>query len=88
MSRSRKKVGGFVDRNPFMKKYANRQLRRLSPEQFEYEFGRQARVHKYTCPWNICDWRDVYFSEAEVLHSFADYPHLKYYYIVHQYYSK
>ena len=39
MSRSRKKVLGFVDRNPFMKTYANRRIRRLKPEALEHAFG-------------------------------------------------
>ena len=90
MSRSRKKVGGFVDRNPYMKKYANRRVRRLSAEQVEHEFGggKSARVRRYTCPWDICDFKDVYFSVGEVEAMFIRHPHIRRYYKVHNFWNK
>ena len=90
MSRSRKKVGGFTDSCPYMKRYANRRLRRLSPEQAEYEFGggKSNITRRYTCPWDICDWKDLYFSMEEVRRILIRFPHLSAYYETYHFYNK
>ena len=87
MSRSRKKVLGFVDRNPFMKTYANRRIRRLKPEALEHAFGagKSNRTRRYSSPYDICDYKDVYFSENEVRYMLEKYPHLRRYYKEHSF---
>lgn len=59
MSRSYKKNVGWVDRNPFMKNYANRRLRRKSAEE-EIPNGRAYK--KYQCSWDICDFASIYYG--------------------------
>ena len=54
MSRSRKRYAGYADRNPFMKRYANRRLRRL-PVDRPIANGKSYRKH--TCSYDICDWK-------------------------------
>lgn len=56
MSRSYRKVGGWKDQNTFMKKCANRRVRHKK----DIPNGKAYR--KYTCSYDICDWRDLYFS--------------------------
>lgn len=79
MSRSFKKVAGYVDRNPFMKRYSNKSLRKASrnslqslsdPDQYD------DMVSSFSCfkrcsvnPYDICDWRFLYFSEQELMSS-------------------
>ena len=76
MSRTYKKVPGFKDRNPFMKNYSNRRLRRLSVENSLASGG---AYRKHTCPWDICDWKWFYFSKQEMIEHgesrFEMYPH-------------
>jgi hypothetical protein len=62
MSRSYKKYSGYVDRDPFMKAYANRTFRRNT---FDFPSGRSYR--KFTCSWNIKDYSSIYFSEQEAI---------------------
>lgn len=66
MSRSRKKVAGFVDRNPFMKKYANRRLRRKS---VDYEMANGKAYRKENCPYDICDHKDLYYNSVQVMYA-------------------
>lgn len=63
MSRSRKKIAGFKDRNTFMKNYANRRIRRISVDE-EIPNGKKYRL--YTESWDICDWKWFLYSEQEV----------------------
>lgn len=63
MSRSRKKIAGCKDRNPFMKNVANRKIRRISVEE-EIPNGKKYRL--YTNPWDICDWAWFLYTESEV----------------------
>lgn len=62
MSRSKKKTYGFCDRNPFMKNYSNRRLRRIPVKKTLSDGG---SYRKHTCPWDICDWRFLLHSEQE-----------------------
>ena len=55
MSRSFKKHPWVCDRNPWMKNYANRRFRRYNGE---VQNGKWYR--KYTCPYDICDWKFLY----------------------------
>lgn len=55
MSRSYKKNVWVCDRNPFMKNYANRRLRRKSS--FDDVFADRGWYKKTSCPWDICDWK-------------------------------
>ncbi len=68
MSRSYNKVAGFKDCDRFMKKYANRRLRRI-PIDIEDEFepvGDYNSYRKYTNPWNLCDWTYLYFTDSQI----------------------
>ncbi len=58
MSRSYKKHPGFVDRNPFMKRQANKKVRRTSG----ITNGKSYR--KVSDPYSICDHKDVYSNRA------------------------
>jgi hypothetical protein len=62
MARTYKKTLGFCDRNPWMKRYADRRLRCVSLEK-TLACGRA--YARYTCPWDICDWKHLYWTEAE-----------------------
>ena len=64
MARSMKKVGGWKDRHPYMKNYANRRLRRKSVD-FNLSDGKMYK--KLTCSYDICDWKSLYYTEAEVI---------------------
>lgn len=55
MSRSYQKNPWVNDRNPFMKNYANRRVRRISPYANIHADGNWYR--RYTCPYDICDWK-------------------------------
>jgi hypothetical protein len=61
MSRSTKKVFGFKDSNPFMKTYANRRLRRIK---IKDTLADGTSYRKYTCPWDISDWKYIYYTEV------------------------
>lgn len=64
MSRTYKKVLGYKDRNPFMKNYANRRLRRLSVEK-THANGKAYKKH--TCSYDICDWSWFYFNDRDLI---------------------
>jgi hypothetical protein len=70
MSRSRKKVPGWVDRNPWAKNYANRRLRRIEIKLNEdNELTNEVvpnfrKFKKYSETWNIRDWRSCLHSNA------------------------
>ena len=66
MSKSYKKTPLFCDRNPWMKKYANRRFRRHTnnPEN-EIQNGRW--YSRYTEPWDICDYKSGCFTKNKVL---------------------
>ena len=68
MSRSRKKTAGFCDRNPYMKACANRKFRRMTLDQFENGIGagKSNRHKRYSNPYDICDFKCLYFSDQEV----------------------
>lgn len=57
MSRSFKKNPGYYDRNPFMKRQANKRIRQIDPTSDTLADGKQYR--KYMCSYYICDskWR-------------------------------
>lgn len=63
MSRSYKKTPGFKDRNPYMKNYANRVVRRIP---IDKEVGDYKTYIKYNCSWDICDWKDLFYNEEQV----------------------
>lgn len=79
MSRSFKKVAGYVDRNPFMKKYSNKSLRRASraslqaisnPNEYDglissFSYFKRCSVDQY----RICDYRSLYYTERQLLAS-------------------
>lgn len=77
MSRSFKKVPGYVDRNPFMKRYSNKSLRRASRASLQAISDPNAYDHKVSSfssfkrcsvnPYDICDWRFMCFSEKELM---------------------
>jgi len=75
MSRSRKKVAGYTDRNPWMKNYANRRFRRIDCEKFDNRIGtmKSRRHRKFTCPWNICDFKQIYHTERTVIENSEKY---------------
>ena len=55
MSRSFKKNPGFFDRNTFMKRQANKRVRRL-PIDCE-SLGNGKNYRKHLCSYDICDWK-------------------------------
>ena len=61
MSRSRKKVYGFVDRNPFMKKYFNRVIRRVKVSE---HLSSGCEFKKRNETYDICDYRMITFKKA------------------------
>ena len=63
MSRSYRKVYGYCDRDPVMKKKYNRAIRRnqiFLPSKGNY-------YRKIFCSYEICDYKFLYFSKAELL---------------------
>lgn len=58
MSRSYRKVGGLIDRNPWAKKYANRRLRHMKDVPSGNAFK------KFTDPYEICDFGCPIFSRV------------------------
>ena len=79
MSRSFKKVPGYVDRNPFMKKYSNKLLRKASKDRLQMlsnpdEYDDKSSLFSYfkkasVNPYDICDWRSLYFSNSHLIFS-------------------
>lgn len=66
MSRSYKKHPWVCDRNPFMKNYANRRIRRQHIDlDGADETGDHAWYKRVTCPWDICDWKSRYPESFE-----------------------
>lgn len=59
MSRSYKKTAGYCDRNPFMKSYANRVVRRKPTN---YTIANGSAYRKEMCSYDICDWKSLYFG--------------------------
>lgn len=68
MSRSYKTVMGYCDRNPFMKRYANRRVRHIN------SIPSGGAYRKVTCSWNICDWTWIWHSRQEVIDLYTAYP--------------
>ena len=81
MSRSYKKTPGWTDQSgsSWMKKYANRRFRRFKGD---VQNGKWYR--KYTNPWDICDYKFLYWSEQEVDREVAESGHTP----KHRYYMK
>ncbi len=87
MSRSRKKNPGLCDRNPFMKTYYNRGVRRQNKvavhkdhEAYHY-IPSGGSYKKAYCSWDICDWKWVMYSASEVReHLTKEYANRKHYY--------
>lgn len=68
MARSRKKVPGWCDRNPWAKRQANRKVRR-----YKGELPQKGNIHqKLYDPWNICDWKYLIFSKVELEEEYGD----------------
>ena len=77
MSRSFKKVPGYVDRNPYMKRYSNRLLRKASknrlqvlsnPDEYDDTTSSFSSFKKCSVnPYDICDWRSLYFSNNDLI---------------------
>jgi len=57
MSRSYKKTPGICDRNPFMKNYSNRIIRR---KPISYEIANGGAYRKIMCSYDICDYKFLY----------------------------
>ncbi len=65
MSRSWKKTYGFCDRDPFMKKYANKKIRNQKiglDEDWIEPICSGGSYRKNFCSYNICDYRFIYFE--------------------------
>ena len=77
MSRSRKSVPGYVDRNPYAKKMANRRIRNIvvkldeNYDNTNHEVPNFGKYVKYSEQWDICDWRWC-FHTARSLKSYVD----------------
>lgn len=65
MSRSYKKNPWVCDRNPFMKNYANRRLRRKPIDLEDGVDPSRSAYKKFSCPWDICDWKCKYPESFE-----------------------
>ena len=68
MSRSFKKVPGFCDRDPYAKRLANRKVRR------DWTVPNGGGYRKAYESWDICDFRFLFFNEAEIRRYYADNP--------------
>ena len=66
MSRSFKHVPGFCDRSKDGKKFANRKIRNTE----DVPNGRAFR--KFYDPYNICDWKALFFSLEEIKECYGD----------------
>lgn len=69
MSRSVKKTAGYCDRNPFMKNYANRKIRRI-PIEIEEDWVdpipyKGNGYRRNMCSYDICDFKWHYFGGFE-----------------------
>ena len=87
MSRSRKKTPGYCDSNPFIKTYYSRCVRRsnklaIHKDHESYDYLPSGGTYKKAnCPWDICDWKWLHYSEQELLvHLEEDYASLRYKY--------
>jgi hypothetical protein len=68
MARSRKKTPGWCDRNPWAKRQANKRVRR-----YKGDLPRKGNVHhKLYDPWNICDWKSLYFTKLSLEEWYGD----------------
>lgn len=67
MSRSFKKVFGYKDRCPIMKRYANKRVRQNK----EFSVGGRA-YKKLSCSYDICDYKFLYFSYNELRNLIRD----------------
>lgn len=63
MSRSYKKTPLFCDRDPFMKRYYNRVIRRKRL----IDIPNGGHYRKMNCPWAICDYKFGCYTRGEVL---------------------
>lgn len=63
MSRSFKKTAGGKDRNPYMKNYANRVVRRMSTDEEAPQYKGYRKINN---PWDICDYKFLYYSNKQV----------------------
>ena len=63
MSRSFKKTLGWKDRNPYMKNYANRVVRRMSTDEEAPQYKTYRRINN---PWDICDYKFLYYNKRQV----------------------
>lgn len=63
MSRSFKKTPGWADSNPFAKRQANKKVRRYAGDLSD---GKGYR--KLYDPWDICDWKSLYFGGEHADH--------------------
>lgn len=66
MGKSYHKVLGFRDRNPYMKKIANRRFRK---NQKYMDIANGKAYRKVTNPWDICDWHFNYYSVQDLIAS-------------------
>lgn len=60
MSRSRKKTWGVCDRCPYAKRQANKKVRRTPG------ISSGGSYKKVYDPWNICDFKFLYFNKNNV----------------------
>lgn len=60
MARSRRKNPGFCDKTKGMKKFANKVVRHTK------DVPNGKAYKKLFCSYDICDWRNIYFSKREV----------------------
>ncbi len=68
MSRSFKRTAGFCDRNPFNKNRANRRVRK------DWTIPNGGAYRKVYEPWDICDFRFLFFNEREAKKFYSDKP--------------
>ena len=64
MSRSRKKVYAFTDRNPYFKNQANRKVRNFP---LNRELADGASYKRLYCSYNICDYKFLVYHDHELL---------------------
>ena len=70
MSRSYKKTPGPCDRGPWWKTYANHVLRHKK----DVPNGKAYR--KFTCSYNICDYKCTWFNELKEFNMYKNSQHL------------
>lgn len=66
MSRSYKKIPIYKDRNPYMKKLANRKLRRRLNANEECFIGNYKSYKKTFESWDICDYYFMGYSKKKL----------------------